>query len=195
MNQEAATASLTGGIGLLERAMSYTLGSLQLVSADALAAPSPCHGWDLRDLLAHMNDSLKAMHEAGDVGQVALSAAANYGDPDTNPVSTLRNRACSMLGAWANHDDREWVTVDGCPVTGSIVTATGALEIAVHGWDVARTLGQGRPLPRLLAEELLPLAGLLVTEADRPSRFAAAVPTSPTAAPDVRLLAFLGRHP
>jgi uncharacterized protein (TIGR03086 family) len=194
MNQEAATASLTGGLGLLERAMSYTLGSLQLVTPDAMTRPSPCQGWDLRALLAHMNDSLQAMHEAGDVGHVAGTAAASYGDPDTDPVATLRSRACGMLGAWTNHGDREWVTIDGYVVTGSIVSATGALEIAVHGWDVARTLGHDRPLPRPLAEELLPLAGLLVTEADRPSRFAAPVPTSPTAAPDVRLLAFLGRN-
>ncbi len=195
MNGEAATAPLIGGVGLLERSIGYTLGSLQLVTADAMTRPSPCDGWDLSDLLAHMNDSLKALHEAGDVGHVQLAAAMNYGDPDRDPVATLRNRACSMLGAWASHEDREWITVDGFPVTGGVVTATGALEITVHGWDVAKTLGCTRPIPRPLAEELLPLARLLVTEADRPSRFAAELTTAPFAGPDVRLLAFLGREP
>lgn len=195
MNGDTTAAPLIAGVGLLERAIGYTLGSLLLVTDDAMARPSPCAGWDLRDLLAHMNDSLKALHEAGDVGHVEVSAAMNYGDPDANPVATLRNRACSMLGAWASHEDREWITVDGCPVTGGVVTATGALEITVHGWDVAQTLGQDRPIPRELADELLPLAALLVTDADRPTRFAAPVPTSTTAPSDVRLLAFLGRRP
>jgi uncharacterized protein (TIGR03086 family) len=195
MNGYAASAPLVGGVGLLERAIGYTLGSLLLVTDDAMARPSPCADWDLRDLLAHMNDSLKALHEAGDAGHVALSAAMHYGDPDRDPVATLRNRACSILGAWADSDDHEWITVGGSPVSGGVVTATGALEITVHGWDVAWALGQDRPIPRPLAEELLPLARLLVTDADRPTRFADPVPTPRLSPPDVRLLHFLGRRP
>jgi uncharacterized protein (TIGR03086 family) len=195
MTWEAAPAPLIGGVGLLERAIDYTFGSLVLVTRDAMARPSPCAGWDLRALLHHMNDSLQALHEAGDVGRVA-GRAATYGDPDVDPVMTLRNRACSLLGAWVNAaDSRDWVTVDGCPVTGGVVTAAGALEITVHGWDVAQAVGRPRPIPPLLAAELLPLATLLVTEADRPRRFAPAIEAAATAPPADRLLAFLGRRP
>lgn len=193
MTWEAAPAPLIGGIGLLERAIGYTLGSLLLITPDAMARPSPCVGWDLRALLRHMNDSLKALHEAGDAGRVELSSADSYGDPEADPVMTLRNRACTMLGAWTNADGRDWVTIEGCPVTGGVVTATGALEITVHGWDVAQAVGQPRPIPPALAEELLPLASLLVTDADRPGRFAAPLQVSPAAAPADRLLAYLGR--
>lgn len=195
MTGNSATASLIGGVGLLERAMGYTLGSLQLVTADAMPRPSPCAGWDLADLLAHMNDSLKALHEAGDVGQVAVSVSLSLGNPIRDPVATLRNRACSMLGAWAGSEPPHWVTVDGCPVTGSVVTAAGALEITVHGWDVAEACGHHRPIPQQLADELLPLTRLLVTDADRPHRFAPPVSTAASASPGERLLAFLGRTP
>ena len=189
-----ATASLVGGVGLMERAVGYTLGALQLVTPAAMGRPSPCRAWDLYALLQHMNDSLTALHEAVDLGHVDV-AARDYGDPSASPVTTLRNRACDMLGAWAAVDDREWVSVGGCPVSSSVVTATGALEITVHGWDVARACGLPRPIPAALGEELLPLARLLVTGTDRPGRFAAALAVPPMAAPGVQLLAFLGRRP
>ncbi len=190
-----ATAALLDGVGLLERALGYTLGSLLLVTADAMTRRSPCRDWDLRALLAHMNDSLEALQEAADVGYIGLAAPQDYGDPSLDPVSTLRNRACRMLGAWADAQDREPVSVAGLPLTTGAVVTTGAVEVAVHGWDVAQACGRPRTIPSALAEELLPLADLLVTDADRPSRFAAPVAVPPAAGPETRLLAFLGRRP
>jgi hypothetical protein len=75
------------------------------------------------------------------------------------------------------------------------VTSTGALEVAIHGWDVARSCGHRRPIPRSLAEEMLELSPLFITDADRPVRFAAPVDVPPLAGPADRLVAFLGRHP
>ncbi|HKT03728.1 MAG TPA: maleylpyruvate isomerase N-terminal domain-containing protein, partial [Rugosimonospora sp.] len=69
MTTERATA-LTGGITLLERAISYTLGSLQLVSPADLPRPTPCAGWDLSALLDHMDDSLLALTQAADLGGI-----------------------------------------------------------------------------------------------------------------------------
>jgi mycothiol maleylpyruvate isomerase-like protein len=94
-------AALVGGVALLERALGYTLGSLVLVTPAALASPTPCRGWDLRALLAHMNDSLLALHEAMAAGFVGLEPEEDFGDPSADPVATLRNRACHMMGAWA----------------------------------------------------------------------------------------------
>jgi hypothetical protein len=51
-----------------------------------------------------------------------------------------------------------------CP----IVATTGALEVAVQGWDVARACGHDREIPAGLADQLLELAPLIVTAADRP---------------------------
>ena len=62
-----ATPALIGGIGLLERALSYALGSLHLVTPSVLPSRTPCPQWDLRALLRHLNDSLLALHEAVDL--------------------------------------------------------------------------------------------------------------------------------
>ena len=187
-------ASLIGGVELLERAIGYTLGSLLLVNRAALRQPTPCSDWDLRELLAHMNDSLIALQEAVDVGHVDLGVSKAV-DPAVDPVAALRDRACALLGAWTNADGSEEVSIQDRPLTNSIVTSAGSLEIAVHGWDVAQACGRSRPIPASIAEELLPLAPLFVTEADRPGRFAAAVRLSSSTDPGDRLLAFLGRNP
>ncbi len=192
-------AVLFGAVGLLERAISYTLGNLPNGTSAAWSQPTPCREWDLAALLAHMSDSLVALREAGDAGRVALSPAiehgiGEHGHPGTDPVSALRAQAGQVLGMWAD-TDADRVSVGGCPVSTSIVTSVGAVEIAVHGWDVAQACGRPRPIPPQLAEELLGLAPLLVTDADRPARFAAPVAVPADASPGDRLIAFLGREP
>ncbi|MEU6643184.1 TIGR03086 family metal-binding protein [Saccharomonospora sp. NPDC046836] len=183
---------MSGGLALLERAIGYTLGSLDLVTPDALPLPTPCQGWDLAALLSHMNDSLLALCEAADLGWIALDPV---GDDPTDPVATLRERGCRLLGAWTNAERDRTVSVAGRPLAAEIVAGAGALEVAVHGWDVARACRVTRPLPPALARELLELAPLLVTGADRLGRFAPPIAVSPAAGPGDQLLAFLGRNP
>ena len=194
---EILAATLTGGFALLERAMGYTLGSLQLVTPELMAAPTPCTAWTLRALLLHMNESLQTLHEAVASGHVDLDAdpAADYGDPVADPVGTLRTRACQMIGAWAEGRGPTRITVADSGLPAGLVAATGAVEVAVHGWDVARSCGTGRPLPPSLAAELLPLVRLVVDDTDRPHRFAAPPDVRPTATASTLLLAHLGRRP
>jgi uncharacterized protein (TIGR03086 family) len=216
-----AAAPPTSGVVLLERAVAYTLGCLQLVTPEALWKPTPCQGWDLRALLHHMEDSLAALQEAVDLAQVAVPppdadqppppptvfAALGAGDPGpagaaggsgggaVELVARLRDRACHLLGSWVSQDRREPISIGGRTLPASVLTSTGAIEVAVHGWDVARACGQRRPIPPRLAQELLVLASLLVRRADRPARFAPPVRPAPQATPSDHLLAFLGRQP
>jgi uncharacterized protein (TIGR03086 family) len=203
MNDERATAAATGGIALLERAINYTLGCLQLVTPAALGHATPCADWDLRTLLAHLDDSLRVLGEAVEAGKVQLDAGVSdtessdpeAGDPAADPVAAVRRSATHLLGALAGPRDHPEISIGGCPLTTGIVTATGAVEVAVHGWDVAHACGVDRPIPPPLAEEMLELSALLVSDADRPARFAAPVDAPPPADPGDRLVAFLGRRP
>jgi uncharacterized protein (TIGR03086 family) len=192
------------GVALLERAMGYTLGGLQLVTPDLMTKPTPCAGWDLRALLLHMNDSLHTLHEAIAVGHLALDPsgdrpgepAAYYGDPAIDPVTTLRNRACQMIGAWAGAPDGGVsIAIADRPLPSDIVAAAGAVEVAVHGWDVARACGQPRAIPAELARELLELSRVLVDEAGRDTAFGIPVDVPAEASPSDRIAAFLGRRP
>jgi uncharacterized protein (TIGR03086 family) len=180
---------------LLERAINYTLGGLHPVASADLSRPTPCRAWDVRALLAHLEDSLIALEQASQAGHVDLEPIAGEPELGPDPVAAVRNRATRLLGAWTNAAGYGSISIGGCPVLTEVVTSTGAIEIAVHGWDVARACGQHRPLPPPLAEDLLAVAMRVVTDADRPARFAAAVELPRLASPGDRLVAFLGRDP
>lgn len=190
------SAETVGRVDLLERAISYTLGALHAVSPADLEAPTPCQQWDLRALLEHLADSLAALHEAVDLGDVALEPDTFDGDPPADPVTLVRVRAGQLLGGWAKASSRaEVLTVGGCPLTARVVTAVGAVELVAHGWDVYRAVGLRQQIPVPLANQLLRLAPSLTSELDRPRRFAPEVPVGPAASAPDRLVAFLGRHP
>jgi uncharacterized protein (TIGR03086 family) len=98
-----------------------------------------------------------------------------------------------LLGAWAQLPGTRPVAVRDRELRSDLLAAAGALEIAVHGWDVARACGVDRPLPAALAVDLLDVVPLLVGDADRPGRFAERVDVPPGAGPGTRLLAAVGR--
>jgi len=74
-----------------------------------------------------------------------------------------------------------------------VVACTGAVEIAVHGWDVRAARGRGGPIPPALAAQMLRLCPLLV--AGREGLFGAPVHVPSQASPGDRLVAYLGRTP
>lgn len=187
----SSVASPWAGVELLERAVGYARVSLTAVTPDLLDAPTPCAGWDLRALLVHLDDSLASLQEAGAVRRVRLTMPAA---PD-DLVGSLRGRASGLLADWSRNEHRGHVAVDDRPLSAQVLTSAGALEVAVHGWDIATACGRPRPLPDDLARDLLRVAGVLVTDADRPTRFGSPVPCPPEAAPSARLLCFLGRQP
>ena len=69
----------------------------------------------------------------------------------------------------------------------------GALEIAVHGWDVAQAVGSPQQMPEDLAARLYDVAQVVVTPDERGFRVAPVVPVAPGAPVSTRLLAHLGR--
>jgi uncharacterized protein (TIGR03086 family) len=194
----ALPATVAEGFALLERAIGYTLGSLVLVGPALMTAPTPCARWDVRRLLRHMDESLRTLHEAIAAGHLDLSAGApadtDYGDPVADPVGALRSRACRMMGAWADPRGPTAVTIGDAGLPARILAVAGAVEVAVHGWDVGQACGADRPIPSALAAELLGPALLFVDDGDRPRRFGPAVAVRREAGPAERLLGHLGRH-
>ncbi|HEY3015766.1 MAG TPA: TIGR03086 family metal-binding protein [Nocardioides sp.] len=182
------TATVPTAVELLERAVGYTRLRLDDVTAGALANPTPCRDWDLGQLLDHMDDALDAFTEAS-TGRVRLEPTPVAGDV----LERLRTKACDLLSAWATPYAGAGVEVADRTMPTDLLLGAGALEIAVHGWDVGQATGHPAPIPVELARELLPLARSLVSDADRPSRFGPALPQAPQARSDQVLLGLLGR--
>ncbi len=208
-------AALFGAVSLLERSTTYLLGNLQLVRPALLSRPTPCEGWDLRALLWHVDDSFDALSSAAEAGFVEPSApsllapslplgsslAPSLGAvgpsvalyaPD--PISAVRDGARRVLGSWSAARP-DVVLIGRAAVSSTIVATAGAIEIAAHGWDIARACGWRRPVPRSLAEEMLDLLPLFAAEPYRYRCFAPPVAVSDGECAGDRLIASLGRRP
>jgi uncharacterized protein (TIGR03086 family) len=206
-----------GATGLLAGAVSYTLGVCALVRPGDMALPTPCEDWDLAMLLAHLNASIADLETAISAGTLDLERPPDHAIGD--PVETLRDRAAQLLCAAYGYGPGRFVAVSGLPVPADLVACTGAVEIAVHGWDVSVARGAaGRarvrpkepvnpkesvrpaepvspvhPIPAALATRMLGLCPLLV--AGREGLFADPVEVAAQASPGDKLVAFLGRDP
>ena len=205
----------SGATGLLVGAISYMLGVCALVGPGDMALPTPCADWDLAMLLAHLSDSMADLETALRTGTLDLERPPDQAVGD--PVETLRDRAAQLLcTAYCCDGPERFVAVGGLPVPAGLVACTGAVEIAVHGWDVSAArggagcggagvrcwravlaggagCGGARPIPAALATRMLRLGPLLVT--GREGLFAVPVDVPAQASPGDRLVGYLGRRP
>jgi uncharacterized protein (TIGR03086 family) len=181
---------------LMAMAIRYTLGSLAYVTPASLSGPTPCAAWDLAALLAHVSDSLAALHDALVTGRVSLEPAPQTQViPAGGLVATLRAQAGRLLAASAAGRAGRPVVIADRRLAGPEMAAAGAVEIAVHGWDIAEACHCRRPIPPALATSILAVVPLVVTEVTRGVQFADPVRPGPQAAPGDRLVALLGRNP
>ncbi len=176
---------------LLERSLAWTRGALVGVRDAEAGRATPCRGWTLADLLVHMVDSLEVVTELS-LGRVALA-----GPPPTSRrpevlAEHLGVLGCALLDGWLRADRPAVADVGGALLDADVAVEVGALEIAVHGWDVARSRGLDAAFPPLLAAALLPVAVRRVPVVGRHPRFAP--PVAPWGTdPASLLLAHLGR--
>jgi uncharacterized protein (TIGR03086 family) len=180
--------------------------TVNAVTPDDLAKPTPCAGWNLADLLTHMT----VQHRGFAAAARGRGADADVWDPTSvahavaaDPVDAYASAAADVLAAF---------TADGVldepftlPEFGSGATFPGAMAIGfhfvdyvVHGWDVARTIGAVFELPNDVVAAALPLA-LVVPDGD--FRATDGAPFGPAFAANGeirdmdRILAHLGRSP
>lgn len=191
MSLPGSSAPSPSAVELLDRAVGYTRGCLAEVAPESLDRPTPCAGWSLFDLLVHMDDSLAAMSEAAQSPSLCLAPAPGPVDARSVLIS-IRQRACTLVAQWMP-PSTPTLRLGPAELARETLGAVGALEIALHGWDVATALGLDRPIPPTLAMDLWPWARDHITDADRPIRFATQLEVPPWAPPQTRLLALTGR--
>lgn len=205
--------SLRAEYRLLDRAVRYAMSAAGHASPQLLMVATPCAEWDLRMLLSHLGDSLDALAEglldrrvgpaagcpgagAGPSGAFSAAGPAGPAGGGADLAADLAGRATALLRACADvRSGQDVVAVADRRLTTSVVAITGAIEVAVHGWDIAVTCGDRTPVPGRLASELLPYAALLVPRRTRPGLFADPVRVPRQTSAGDRLVAFLGRQP
>jgi uncharacterized protein (TIGR03086 family) len=186
------TASPPASVAVLDSAVTWTHSCLQLARTSDLGAPTPCSQWNLGDLLAHMEDALEALGEAAELGRVHVTDLPGLQDPGRT-IDRIVQRACTTRAAWLHRLTSAPISVGDLALGRDTLAMVGALEIAVHGWDVAQTVGVDRPIPEDLAARLHPVAMAVVTPDERAFRFGPPLDVSASAPASTRLLAHLGR--
>lgn len=150
-----------------------TIPVVQSLRPDDLHRSTPCAGWDLTDLLAHMT-----------VQHLGFAAAArgDGADPSAwdvtavrdavihSPADTYTEAAHGVLQAFASDAvlERQFALPEfgpGATFPGAIAIGFHLIDYVVHGWDVAATLGRRYRLPAEVIDAAMPLA-LMVPDGD-----------------------------
>jgi uncharacterized protein (TIGR03083 family) len=129
---------------------------------------------------------------SGEPSGVSGEPVELLGNRAGEPVELLRDRAAELLCA-AFAVDEPPIRVEGVPVPRGMIVAAGAVEIAVHGWDVSAACGGSAPVPAELAGPLVRELPQLIDVRD--GLFGPPVAVPALACPGARLVAYLGRDP
>jgi uncharacterized protein (TIGR03086 family) len=169
------------------------------IGGDQWTLPTPCEGWDVRELLNHVvaGSILSSILVAGGSREEATTAlqADNLG---ADPIAAYTSALDAQAEAFGSVTDFERVvphpTMD---LTVGILLGFRVGDLVVHGWDLARATGQDEEIdPRLVQavwaniEPILPILPSTGVFGEGPSG------TVPDDAPlQRRMLDALGRRP
>src|SRR6476659_10780518 len=176
------------------------------VTPNDLHRPTPCAGWDLSQLLAHMTVQPRGVAAAasGDgADPVRWDIATVAGGVAIDPAGAYAAAAAEVLEAFA--DDGVLAASFALPDFGpgaafprSQAIGFHFVDYVVHGWDVARSVDVPFALPTDVVRAVLPVA-LGVPDgdfrADDGSPFGRALTPTGGASDLDRVLRHLGRSP
>ncbi|MFC0316468.1 TIGR03086 family metal-binding protein [Gordonia phosphorivorans] len=168
------------------------------VADDGWDRASPCAGWTARDVLGHVGAGTR-------MGIAILSGEAMdfaHADPPGSvvsgpPAAWWAELAARARTAVATVDDLDRVVESPAgPRTVRDGLSFPAVDLFLHGWDLAAAGGRSVDLPAeaiAYTEQMFAQIPDEVTR--RPGVFGPALPTPADASPTARLVAFTGRDP
>lgn len=182
-----------------------SVDAVNAVEPEDLARPTPCAGWNLSTLLAHMTVQHRGFASAARGGaDLGVWEPATVADAVTvDPAGAYSAAAADALSAF--EAERILEATFALPEFGPGATFPGAMALGfhfvdyvVHGWDVARTIGIAFDLPSDVVDAVLPIAFAVPDgefRSQEGSPFRRAVAAGDDASDMDRLLAHLGRSP
>ncbi|RPE42895.1 uncharacterized protein (TIGR03086 family) [Streptomyces sp. Ag109_O5-1] len=173
---------------------------VDLVGGQDWERDTPCAGWTLRRLVAHMTAQ---HHGFAAAARGAGEGAAHWREPEdmSEPARVHRAAAAQVLGAFGEPgvDGREFALPElGGTFSGRRAISFHFVDYVVHAWDVAVTLGAAVELPDEALGAALAVARLVPADPARRgpgSAFAPALEVFAGAGPLEETLRLLGRDP
>ncbi|WP_019928859.1 TIGR03086 family metal-binding protein [Nocardia sp. BMG111209] len=180
---------MTALLRLDATALALIAHDVAMLTEAELDRPTPCTGWNVADLLRHMNER----HEA-----VTTAIFADTADDAADP----RDGFARVGGRWLAAMERTGDTVP-LPDRGAVpvdrVLSIHVVDMLVHRWDIARALDRPCPVPDRLTAAALPMARV-ATAAGSPLNgpdgvYAARLAEDPDRPAMDNIAALLGRDP
>lgn len=159
--------------------------------------PTPCTEWTVKDLVNHLvSEHLWAPHLLD--GETVADIGDRF-DGDVvgdDPVAAWERAGAGSRPAFHRDGvlERE-VDTSGGPVPATEYAWQMTMDLAVHGWDLARGLGTDSRMPDELARSLHRVFAPQVAAWQGAGIFGAPVDVPDDAPPRDRLVALLGRDP
>lgn len=190
---DAAPASRETFLASLDRADAL----VQAVPEGGWAATTPCDGWCVEDVVAHITGTL------GKVGET-LGGGTYAGEP-AMPSRSADHTVDDTRAAWALARDEVRDALGGADLDAVVSGPRGevpvhellrlpAADLCVHGWDIAVSTGQDAELPGDLVAHVRSVVDPLPEPVLRsPGLFGAEVAAPDDASETDRLMAWLGR--
>jgi uncharacterized protein (TIGR03086 family) len=161
------------------------------VGPDQWDAPTPCGDWTVRDLVGHV-----AGHTATFASSIGVEVTLRQSAQE-DPVATWTESDQVMQGLLEDpaRAEQEYQGYFGPTTFSQTADTFGALDLLVHGWDLARATGQDEQLP---ADEVRTVHAFALQLGDSLRLEGVCGPlvaVPPDAAEQDRLLGLLGRTP
>ena len=182
-------------IAVYKKAVDQTGRIVANVKPDQYDAPTPCEGWDVRELLNHTIAVAKAFVGAasGTPFDPTPFGADNVGDDPSGAYDGAAQQIHAALGRQGVLDGTWHMPFGEVPADGAIAFCT--LELAQHGWDVAKATGQDADFDPEVTEVAMSTAQAAPAELVRNPSVFGPESNCPESAPlHDRLAAFLGRE-
>jgi len=184
-------------LALLGRALNQTAAIIAAIDPSQAGLATPCPAWDVRALVRHVT--------AQDLRNFLVSARGDSADwqapagelgPDW--AAQFRVAAGELLGVWRAADMNQPIAMPGGAEAPLRSRADQQItELAVHGWDLARSLGRDGGLEPDLAEHALSWSRTTLRPEFRgPDKaFGPEIKVPPDAPAYQRLAGWFGRDP
>ncbi len=189
--------ALTGRVGVvaaLEEAYGRAIALAAELGPDDLDRPSPCAGWDVRDVLNHLLGTMRMFAIVNEGGVAGEDAGELVGDDAHRAV---QEEARYNLRTWRARDSFAGERTFPFGTFPAFAAALMNLsEVIVHTWDVAKAVGRDVPVEPAAAEMLASFYEAVPLDVYREhGAFGPLVEVPPDAPALDRLLGLLGRQP
>jgi uncharacterized protein (TIGR03086 family) len=161
-----------------------------------LSGPTPCDGFDLAGLVEHAVGTTGAMARLGAGLPLEEENPWGGGSAEGDWGARLRENLDAISEGWSNEERWQGSVQAGAnEMPATMVGEMALVEVAVHGWDLARALHRELAVPDDVATDILAAVEPTAELGRKMGAYGPVVEPPEGASPFERALAATGRNP